>query len=148
MINNEIYKYFPFLKDPIEGKISSSKIYKEVEIKPEKQKLYDVALEFESLFIQIMLNSMRKTLNKENDFLYGGFKQDIFEDMLYDEYSKLIAKNAKFGIAKEIYRQLESFVGENDKIIELQEKIQNQKKYLEELDHLITKEKIQKEWYQ
>lgn len=148
MINNEIYKYFPFLKGPIEGKISSSKIYKEVEIKPEKQKLYDVALEFESLFIQIMLNSMRKTLNKENDFLYGGFKQDIFEDMLYDEYSKLIAKNAKFGIAKEIYRQLESFVGENDKIIELQEKIQNQKKYLEELDHLITKEKIQKEWYQ
>lgn len=148
MINNETYKYFPFLRNSLEGEISSSKIYKEVEIKPEKKKLYDVAVEFESLFIQILLKSMRKTLNKENDLLYGGFQQDIFEDMLYEQYSKIMSKNANFGIAKEIYRQLESFVGEENNIIELQEKIKNQKKYLKELDNLITKEKIQKEWYQ
>ena len=52
-----------------------------------------------------MLNIMRKTVNK-SVFLDGGFAEELFEDMLYDEYSKKMAKNANFGLANLIYGQL------------------------------------------
>jgi Rod binding domain-containing protein len=73
------------------------------EIKNEK--LYNACVEFESLFIKQMLDVMRKSVEK-SDFLHGGMAEDIFEDMLYDEYSLLMAKNAGFGLADTVYRQL------------------------------------------
>jgi Rod binding domain-containing protein len=69
------------------------------------EKLYKVCVEFESLFIKQMLDVMRKTVEK-TDFLHGGMAEDIFEDMLYDKYSLLMAKNSGFGVADMIYRQL------------------------------------------
>ena len=71
-----------------------------------KDALRDVAREFEALFVKQMLSSMRATLDKENDMLYGGMSQDIFEDMLYTEYSKVIAKTGSLGISDLIYEQL------------------------------------------
>lgn len=64
-----------------------------------------VAQEFEALFMKQMLSSMRGTLNPENDLLHGGLSQDIFEDMLYDEYSKVMAKTGSIGIADLIVEQ-------------------------------------------
>ncbi|MFN3604400.1 MAG: rod-binding protein [Leptonema sp. (in: bacteria)] len=154
MVNNKITQYFPFLEnkknyiEEIEGKIPTSKIRENIEINPKKQKLYDVALEFESLFVKMMLNSMRNTLNKESDLFYAGIQQDIFQDMLYDEYSKIFAKNANLGLAKEIYHQLENYVPEESAtIIKLQEQIQNQKKYKNQIEGLITTEKNYQQWY-
>lgn len=69
-------------------------------------KLRDVAEEFEAIFVNIMLKSMRKSIGETN-FLKG-YREDIFKDFLYWEYSKLIAKNTNLGIAEkivEIYRQ-------------------------------------------
>ncbi len=40
-----------------------------------------------------MLNVMRKTVEKEG-LLDGGMSEDIFEDMLYDEYAKKMAETA------------------------------------------------------
>jgi Rod binding domain-containing protein len=68
-------------------------------------KLYSVCVEFESLFIKQMLNSMRKTVEK-GEMLHGGYAEEIFEDMLYDEYSVLMAKSSGFGVAEMAYRQL------------------------------------------
>lgn len=65
-----------------------------------------VAQEFEALFIKQMLSSMRETLDSGSDMLHGGMSQDIFEDMLYDEYSKVMAKTGDLGIANLIYDQL------------------------------------------
>ena len=68
-------------------------------------KLYETCQDFEALFIKQMLNSMRQTVNKTG-MLDGGMAEDVFEDMLYDEYSKLMAKNANLGLTDLLYKQL------------------------------------------
>ena len=73
----------------------------------ENSELYKACLDFESLFIKQMLNVMRKTVDKSG-LLDGGMSQDIFEDMLYDEYAKKMAQTAHFGLAQTIYRQVSS----------------------------------------
>ncbi len=70
--------------------------------------LYKASLDFESLFIRQMLETMRKTIHREDDMLNGGITQDVFEGMLYDEYAKKMAATAGFGLAETIYRQLSS----------------------------------------
>jgi Rod binding domain-containing protein len=75
--------------------------------KPDRDSsLYKVCLEFEAIFIKQMLNSMRRTVQKSGLF-EGGLAEDIFEDMLYDEYAKKMAENAKFGLAAMIYSQIQ-----------------------------------------
>jgi flagellar protein FlgJ len=75
--------------------------------KPDKgSSLYKVCLEFEAIFIKQMLNSMRRTVQKSGLF-EGGLAEDIFEDMLYDEYAKKMAENANFGLAAMIYSQIQ-----------------------------------------
>ena len=69
--------------------------------------LYKTSVEFESIFIKQMLNVMRKTVDKSG-FLDGGFAEEIFEDMLYDDYAKKMAENASFGLANLLYEQLSS----------------------------------------
>ncbi len=80
-------------------------IEKEVREDPERKRLYDAAVEFQAVFLNMMLKSMRSTLNREQDILHGGRTQEIFEDMLYDEYSRTLSRTERFGLAEEIYRQ-------------------------------------------
>ena len=65
-------------------------------------RLYEVCIEFEAIFLKQMLNVMRKSVPKSK-FINGGFAEEIFEDMLYDEYSLKMAKNADFGMADMLY---------------------------------------------
>jgi flagellar protein FlgJ len=69
--------------------------------------LYEKSLELESYFVKIMLSSMRSTVTKTN---LGGeensFAQNMYEDMLYDEYAVSLTKNAGFGLADQIYLEL------------------------------------------
>ncbi|MBN1699482.1 MAG: rod-binding protein [Spirochaetales bacterium] len=74
-------------------------------------KLYKACREFEAIYIKQMLDVMRKTVNKTG-LLDGGFAQDVFEDMLYDEYAKKMAENAGFGLSDALYKQLSSYVEE------------------------------------
>ena len=70
-------------------------------------KLYEQALELESYFVKIMLGSMRNTVSKTN--LFGeknSYAQDMYEDMLYDEYASAMTKAAGFGLADQVYLQL------------------------------------------
>jgi Rod binding domain-containing protein len=68
-------------------------------------KLYEACVEFEALFIKQMLSAMRKSVQKTG-LLDGGMAEDIFEDMLYDEYAKSMARNAGFGLADTVYLHL------------------------------------------
>ena len=68
-------------------------------------KLYNSCVEFESIFIKQMLNEMKKTVEKTG-LISGGAAEDIFDDMLYDQYALLMAKTGRFGIADTMYRQL------------------------------------------
>lgn len=75
-----------------------------------RAQLKAVAQEFESLFAKQMLDSMRDTLSPDNDLFYGGMAQDIFQDMLYEEYARMLAKTGSLGIAEIIYQQYEKTV--------------------------------------
>jgi len=66
------------------------------------KKLWDTCVEAESLFVGKMLKEMKKTVPK-NEWLHGGHAEDIFEDMLYDQYSLSMSKNYNFGMAKLLY---------------------------------------------
>ena len=66
-------------------------------------KLYESALELEGFFVKQMLSQMRKTIMKSND---NSFAQDMYEDMLFDEYATAMTKNAGFGLADQIYLSL------------------------------------------
>jgi peptidoglycan hydrolase FlgJ len=68
----------------------------------QKDQLQAVATEFEALFVKQMLDSMRATLKKQDDLLSGGFAEEVFEDMLYDEYSRKIAATGSLGVAEMI----------------------------------------------
>jgi len=71
----------------------------------EDEKMMNVCYEMESLFIGIMLKSMRNTV-QESDFFGQSLANDIFRDMLYDEYAKTMARSDQFGIGRQIYDQL------------------------------------------
>jgi flagellar protein FlgJ len=75
------------------------------EVSGEQAKLLEACRDFEALFIKQMLDAMRKTVGKTG-LLDGGMAEDIFEDMLYDEYAKKMADTAGFGLAETLYREL------------------------------------------
>ena len=67
--------------------------------------LYQACQDFEAIFLKQMLTAMRQTVEK-GELLHGGFAEEVFEDMLYDEYSKKMAQTAGFGLSELLYRQL------------------------------------------
>jgi Rod binding protein len=71
-------------------------------------KLYEQALELESYFVKMMLSSMRKTVEKSELSGKNDFAGNMYEDMLYDELSRDVTKNAGFGLADQVYLQLSS----------------------------------------
>lgn len=73
--------------------------------RPLDKKLMGACQDMESIFIAKMLKEMRATVPK-NEWLSGGFAEDIFKDMLYDEYSKSMSKTSSFGISDMMYKQL------------------------------------------
>lgn len=75
----------------------------------EKKRLREVSEDFEALMINQMLKEMRKTVDKSG-LIDGGTAEQIFEDMLYDEYAKEFSKTKTFGLADIIYNQMEKYV--------------------------------------
>lgn len=71
----------------------------------EEKKLYEACVEFESIFVKQMLDSMKKTINKSG-LMDGGMTEEIFDDMLYDRYATSISKNAQLGLAKQMFDQI------------------------------------------
>ncbi len=69
--------------------------------------LYEQSMEMENYLVKMMLSSMRNTIthtslsNDENSFA-----RKMYEDMMYDNVSESITKNAGFGIADQIYIEL------------------------------------------
>ncbi|WP_297203539.1 rod-binding protein [uncultured Brachyspira sp.] len=75
----------------------------------EKKRLRQVSEDFEALMINQMLKEMRKTVDKSG-LIDGGMAEQIFGDMLYDEYAKEFSKTKTFGLADIIYHQMEKYV--------------------------------------
>ncbi|TGL62702.1 cell division protein [Leptospira ognonensis] len=99
----------------LQGKVSSSglsvpqNIKAEIAADPYRKKLFDASVEFESVFVKMMLKEMKNSVHKEK-LIDGGYAEEIFEDMLYDEYSKDISKNESLGMAEQIYKQMSALL--------------------------------------
>lgn len=70
-----------------------------------RKELRRAAEEFESLFINQMLKSMRDTVVK-SDLFHGGNAEEIYSSMLDTELSKSMAKAGGIGLADMLLRQL------------------------------------------
>ena len=68
------------------------------------KELKEAADGFEELFVHKLLQIMRSTVPKEN-LLSGGRGEEIFQDMLDENYAKIITKNGSFGLSKMIFEQ-------------------------------------------
>ncbi|MCT4545208.1 MAG: rod-binding protein [Vallitalea sp.] len=91
-------------KEKIESKSFEDTLNKAVEKQDEKE-LKKACTEFEQYFVNQLFQEMKKTVHS------GGLMQKsqgekIFEDMLYDEYSKEISKGKGIGISEMLYKQL------------------------------------------
>ncbi len=83
---------------------------------PEKERavIKQAAEDFESLFMGIVLKSMRNTVQKSG-LIDGGHAEEVYGSMLDDEYSKMMSSQRHTGLADEIERfLLESQVGRKD----------------------------------
>jgi peptidoglycan hydrolase FlgJ len=69
-------------------------------------KLYQACEDFQAVFIKQMLDTMRKTVDKSGSLMQDNEGGKIFEDMLYDEYSKKMSKSAGFDLADNLYKQM------------------------------------------
>ena len=80
----------------------------------EKTQLRKVATEFESIFITKMLETMDKTVEREEDGLFGNDHQyeDTFKSIVFQQMGRDLANNPRttFGFADQIYRQMEHLV--------------------------------------
>ena len=70
-----------------------------------QNRLWKVANDFEAIFVQMMLESMRKTLNPSARLIPQNTAERIFEDFLYEERAQEIAETQKIGLAEMIYQQ-------------------------------------------
>lgn len=68
--------------------------------------------EFEGIFLEIVLKSMRETVDKTK-FIDGGNGEQIFQSMLDSEYAKNLANQRTTGLAASIEQHLLGIMGES-----------------------------------
>ena len=78
--------------------------------KDDEAKLREAANEFEAIFIQQMLKTMRKT-SLESDFIKKSEGEKIFRSMLDEQYAIISAKSGSLGLGEMIFQQLRSNLG-------------------------------------
>jgi flagellar protein FlgJ len=64
--------------------------------------------DFEGIFVKMMLDSMRKTV-QESGLFPKNSGQEFFEDMMYQTYSEKIVQTGNLGLAKNLYNQLSKY---------------------------------------
>ncbi|MCQ2981780.1 MAG: rod-binding protein [Treponemataceae bacterium] len=69
-------------------------------------KLYEQAMELENYFVKIMLSSMKNTMSSSTIYGEKSYATQMYEDMMFDELSVSLTKNAGFGLADQIYLEL------------------------------------------
>jgi len=88
--------------------------------KDKNEALWKASLQFEAIFVQQMMTSMRKTVHK-SDFMPSGFAEDMHASMMDEAIAQASTKHSNFGLAKSIYRQLEAAENSRTQPISTQE---------------------------
>jgi len=98
-INGQYLGFGPYDKGVSAGKRLESTQNDSVELKKACEG-------FESYFLQIMFREMRKPSLHVGDMFEKSNAEEIFEDMLFEEYSKLSAARGGIGLADMMYKQM------------------------------------------
>ena len=80
-----------------------------------KEELKKVGKEFEAIFISKMFSTMDESVDREGGIFGDETKYfDNFKSYMYNELGRQLANNpnSTFGLAKQIYSQMEKFVKE------------------------------------
>ena len=83
----------------------------------ERERLRKAAHGLEATLINQMIKAMRSTIHRDDNPLYGGQAEDIFQEMLDHKHSEMISNSSKMGLATQIYNQMLRYVkwgGEKD----------------------------------
>ena len=100
----------------VSPRISTSLFKRETDIEadikqhPKRERLWKAAQEMESFMVKMMLSEMRSSLPGTR-LTQKNRAEEVFEDMLYDERAKSMAKGGQYGIARPLYDQMKDFVG-------------------------------------
>ncbi len=86
--------------------------------------------EFEAVFLEIVLKSMRDSVQK-SEFIDGGNGEEIFRSMLDGEYARSLAKQAPTGLAASIEQHLLGMMTESPNYTNI-EKISGKIRYEKE----------------
>lgn len=83
------------------------------------QEVKKLSQDFEAIFMEIVLKSMRESVDKSN-FIDGGNGEQIFQSMLDSEYAKNLASQNMTGLSSSIERHLSQLMDGGSKINEVQ----------------------------
>ena len=75
-----------------------------IDVKEDKN-LKQACKDFETIFTNFMLKSMRKTVTK-GDLFGSSSQEEMFQDMMDAEYCKSATKSSSLGIADALYKQI------------------------------------------
>lgn len=81
-----------------------------------KAAIHKTAVEFQSIFVEMMLKSMRETVGQDK-LTGGGHGEEIYGSLLDHEYATAISRRGGFGLAEIIERQLLAQEGGSDKAV-------------------------------
>jgi len=98
----------PALTKPVDhASLHATGVQAPVSNKAKDPALWKVSVQFEAIFVQQMMSEMRQTVHK-SDFMPSGFAEDIHGSMMDEAIAQASVKHHSFGIADNIYRQLEA----------------------------------------
>jgi flagellar protein FlgJ len=81
-----------------------------------KAAIHKAAVEFQSLFVEMMLKSMRDTVGQDT-LTGGGHGEEVYSSLLDREYSSAVSRRGGFGLAEMIERQMLAQDGGSAKVI-------------------------------
>jgi flagellar protein FlgJ len=79
------------------------------------ENLHQAATQFEGVFLQMVMKSMRDTVPQESIFGKDSASEQTWQSMLDDEYSQQMSKSGGVGLAEQLERQMRSVVLSNAK---------------------------------
>ena len=75
----------------------------------EEKKLKEACDGFEEIFVHKMFQVMRSSSEKDG-MMSGGRGEEIFQDMLDENYSKMITKNGSLGLSRVIFKDAKEVI--------------------------------------
>ena len=90
------------------------KILEEAKKTGDTSELRKATDELEAVFINMMMKTMRSTINESEGFFKKSESEKMFQEMLDDEHAKEMAASGGIGISDMIFKQFEDAIERED----------------------------------